>query len=194
MPRPSLLAFSVLLLMAGCGSHRAATSPPATVAPPAAALPTAGTSPLFASEPVKLADGVYGFIAPEPRADLVTGNSVLVIGDDGALVVDTGHFPSLARAQIAAIRRLTDQPVRYVVTTHWHPDHLFGNEAYRQAFPGVVFLGHAETRRLALLRDPAYIDQQHRFGDLLLKLRTMQRSGMADGKALDDDDRRVLGP
>src|ERR1700693_1846943 len=72
----------------------------------------------------KLAEGVYDFIAPEPRTQVVSGNSVAVIGDDGVLVVDTGNVPSLARRMIGEIRKLTDKPVRFIVNTHWHPDHL----------------------------------------------------------------------
>src|SRR5262249_55078968 len=142
--------------LAACAPARAA---PEVVAhrptPPAA--PVAADSPLFTCTTVKVADGVYAFLPPEPRSPLVTGNTVLVVGDDGALVVDTGHFPSLARRAIDEIRRITPQPVRYVVNTHWHPDHLFGNGPYRDAYPGVVLLAHEETRRLALLRDPQYV-------------------------------------
>ena len=120
----------------------------------------AATSPLYAYEKTKVAEGVYAFVIPKPQGALVSGNTLVVVGDDAVLVVDTGHFPSLARAMIADIRALTDKPVRYVVNTHWHPDHLFGNATYREAFPGVVLLAHAETRRLAIKNDPQYIDMQ----------------------------------
>ena len=114
----------------------------------------ADTSPYFAYETVKVAEGIYAFVPPEPRGGLVSGNSIAVNGDDGVLVVDTGHFPTLARKMIADIRRLTDKPVRYVVNTHWHPDHVFGNGAYREAFPDVNVLAHVETRRLMVKDDP----------------------------------------
>jgi glyoxylase-like metal-dependent hydrolase (beta-lactamase superfamily II) len=115
------------------------------VAPPDPARP----GPHQAYDLVVMADGVYAFIAPEGRTGTVQGNSMAVVGDDGVLVVDTGQFPELTRRMIADIRKLTDQPVRFVVNTHWHGDHLLGNHEYKAAFPAVVVVQHAETRRLA---------------------------------------------
>ena len=83
-------------------------------------------------ETVKLADGVYAFIAPESKTPFVSGNSLIVIGDDGVLVVDSTNVPSLAQRMIADIKQWTDKPVRFLVNTHWHPDHLMGNEVYKQ--------------------------------------------------------------
>lgn len=104
-------------------------------------------------EHVQLAEGVHAFLAPEGRTGTVQGNSLAVIGQEAVLVVDTGQFPELTRRMIADIRRLTDRPVRYVVNTHWHGDHLLGNAQYREAFPSVSIVSHVETRRLA---DKAY--------------------------------------
>ena len=89
-------------------------------------------------ETVELATGVVAFIAPEGRTGTVQGNTLVVIGRDAVLVVDTGQFPELARRMIADIRKRTDKPVRYVVNTHWHGDHLLGNAQFLDAFPGVV--------------------------------------------------------
>jgi glyoxylase-like metal-dependent hydrolase (beta-lactamase superfamily II) len=97
-------------------------------------------------EIVKLADRVYAAIYSEFRADPIEGNSLIVIGADGVLVLDSGHAPDSARAVIAEIRKLTDRPVRYVVNSHWHDDHIFGNSAYAEAFPGVEFIAHRQTR------------------------------------------------
>src|SRR5215472_3095739 len=96
-------------------------------------------------ETVKLADGIYAFISPEPKVPLVTGNSTVIIGKDAVLVVDTGHFPSLTRRQIDDIRRLTDKPVAFVVNTHWHADHNTGNYVYREQFPAVAIIGTPAT-------------------------------------------------
>src|SRR4029077_6726782 len=91
-------------------------------------------------EKVKVAAGIYAFIAEEPKSEIVSGNSVAVIGDDGVLVVDSGHFPSLTRKMIAHSRKKNEKPVRFLVNTHWHPDHLFGNYVYRETYPGVVII------------------------------------------------------
>lgn len=97
-------------------------------------------------EIVELGAGVYAAIYSEFRMDPIQGNSLIVVGDDGVLVVDAGRTPHSARALIAEIRRRTDKPVRVVVNTHWHDDHVFGNQAYADAFPGVVLAAHATTR------------------------------------------------
>ena len=44
------------------------------------------------------------------------------------------------------MRTLTDKPVRVVVNTHWHDDHVVGNQVYAESFPGVQFVAHAATR------------------------------------------------
>jgi cyclase len=97
-------------------------------------------------ETVKVADGIWAFIAPETQSGLVSGNSIAIIGDDGVLVVDTGMIPSLTRRMIAEIRQKTDKPVRYVVNTHWHWDHNFGNFVYRDEFPNVTIISTPFTR------------------------------------------------
>lgn len=107
-------------------------------------------------EVVKLAEGIYGSIYSEMKMDPVESNSMFVITPTGVLVVDASYTPAGARATIAAIRKLTTQPVRYVVTTHWHDDHIFGNQAYRDAFPGVHFVAQVHTRQ-----DMIRAGQQH---------------------------------
>ena len=97
-------------------------------------------------EIVKIADGVYAAIYSELRVDPVEGNSLIVIGKDSVLVLDSGHSPDSARTMMAEIRKLTDKPVRYVVNSHWHDDHVYGNQAYQEAFPGVEFIAHRATR------------------------------------------------
>lgn len=97
-------------------------------------------------EMVKIADGVYGAIFSEPRIDPVESNSLVVIGDDSVLVLDANRTPAGARGVIAEIRKLTDKPVRYVVNSHWHDDHIFGNQSYKEAFPQVEFVAHRNTR------------------------------------------------
>jgi beta-lactamase superfamily II metal-dependent hydrolase len=69
-------------------------------------------------EITKIADGVYGAIYSEFRMDPIEGNSLIVINNDGVLVLDSCRTPDSARAMIAVIRKLTDKPVRYVVNSH----------------------------------------------------------------------------
>ena len=105
--------------------------------------------------------GIYLHSQNDPLAGPVDGNSVVILGDDGVLVVDTHINPAVARAVIGKVRALTDAPVRYVVNTHWHDDHTNGNHAYRQAFPDVKIVAHVNT--LASLRDEwAAMEEQRR--------------------------------
>lgn len=66
----------------------------------------------------------------------------LVLGDGEALVIDTRTTPSHARELLADIAKVTAVPVRIVVDTHWHSDHLFGNHEFRPA----TIWGHERCR------------------------------------------------
>ena len=55
------------------------------------------------------------------------GNITLQIGDDGVLLVDTGLAQN-AEKVVAAVRTLSNKPIRYIINTHVHPDHVGGNE------------------------------------------------------------------
>ncbi len=93
----------------------------------------------------KVSDGVYAAI---PRPGIPVGsNGAFVVSDDDVLVVDTHYRPSYARELLSEIKKVTPHAVRSVVNTHWHNDHVQGNEAYINAWPrGVEFLSHANTR------------------------------------------------
>jgi glyoxylase-like metal-dependent hydrolase (beta-lactamase superfamily II) len=143
---------------------------------------------------VRVADGVYAFITPEERSSFQAGNSIAIIGDDGVLVFDTGNIPSATRAQIAEIRRLTPKPVRWVVNSHWHPDHTLGNAEYRKAFPGVTVIGTTATRTGILERVPTYIDQMKSFAPIDSVMRVRLATGqMRDGSPMPDAVRLTWG-
>ena len=60
------------------------------------------------------------------------GNTTIQFGDEGVMVVDT-QFPQVSAKLLAAIKSVTDAPIRYVVSTHVHGDHIGGNEAVAKA-------------------------------------------------------------
>ena len=91
----------------------------------------------------KIGEGVYAVIRTYPPGLMVDGNSAFIVGEDDVMVVDA---PESSREILEAIRKLTPKPVRYVINTHWHDDHITGNQVYRDAFPGVEIVGHAKTR------------------------------------------------
>ena len=97
---------------------------------------------------IAIADGVFLFISPDQDPLEVDGNSIVVVNEHDVLVFDTNVLPSSARAVLAEIRKITNKPVRYVVNSHWHPDHWDGNEVYAKEFPNVEIIASAETRRL----------------------------------------------
>lgn len=95
----------------------------------------------------EIARGVHVFSEPFGHA-IVSGNIVAIVGDDAVAVVDTGHHPRLTREIAGEIRRLAGKPVRYVVNTHWHNDHVSGNAMVAEAFPGVTIVAHAFTAQM----------------------------------------------
>jgi cyclase len=60
------------------------------------------------------------------------GNTTVHVGDDGVLVVDT-KLPAASQVLLDAIRQISSKPIRYVVNTHWHGDHVGGNEVIAKA-------------------------------------------------------------
>src|SRR5436190_24281834 len=86
----------------------------------------------FSYQRVQVADGVYAFIEPFGYA-IVSSNVLAIVGGEAVAVVDSGHHPRLTRAIAAEIRTLTTKPVRYVVNTHWHNDHVSGNSVLAEA-------------------------------------------------------------
>ena len=73
------------------------------------------------------------------------GNIAVQTGDQGVLVVDTG-LANMSDHVVAAIRKLSDKPIQYVINTHAHSDHTGGNEAVRKA--GLTYVGANVTGNL----------------------------------------------
>ena len=100
---------------------------------------------MFNYERVQAAPNVHVFQAAEGTTGVVNGNITLVVGREAAMVVDTGQFPGIARRVIEDIRRITPLPVRYIVNTHWHGDHLLANAVFREAWPQARIVAHSHT-------------------------------------------------
>jgi cyclase len=111
-----------------------------------ASFQLSATPPAPTFEFTQLADGVFASIRTEPVGLGVDANNLFVIGDDGVLVVDTNFGPSSTRQVLAKLRTITDKPVKFVVNTHPHDDHVLGNSVYREAFPEAEFIGHPFLR------------------------------------------------
>lgn len=87
-------------------------------------------------ETVPVADGVYMLVGSG-------GNIGLSIGEDGAFVIDD-QFAPLSEKIMAAIAAVTDADVKFLVNTHFHGDHVGGNEAFGAA--GAVIIAHENVR------------------------------------------------
>lgn len=149
-------------------------------------------------ETVKVGDGIFAFIAPEPQSGVVNGNTTVIVGDDGVVVVDTGQFPTLAQRQIAEIRKLTDRPVRAIINTHWHWDHNLANATYRAAFPDAPIISTAFTRDFIAAFTPGFLQRMTADG----VLERIRKTPGIDAHLLQDFERglpelkkaRVLAP
>jgi glyoxylase-like metal-dependent hydrolase (beta-lactamase superfamily II) len=106
--------------------------------------PPAGSSEvLFDLKPV--VEGVYAAVAKPVHK--INSNAVVIVLDDGVLVVDAHSKPSAARALMEQIRTTVGKPVKYVVDTHFHWDHAQGNAAYPAAWPqGLEIVAATATR------------------------------------------------
>ena len=90
-----------------------------------------------------LGHGVWAAISP-PKS-LAGANAGFVIGPDSVLVIDTFEDPAAAEAMSAAIRAKTGKPIRYVIDTHYHLDHVAGNTKFATAGATVMAQQNVRT-------------------------------------------------
>jgi cyclase len=141
---------------------------------------------------VKVGEGVYAAIGKNGAAS----NGAFIVNNDDVVVVDAHLRPSWAREVIGEIKKITDKPVRYVIDTHFHTDHVQGNEAYVEAFPGVTIIQQDLTREDMIKFKPGPITPENVYGGLpptFLQMKKMLAEGKDEkGKALSAKDRADL--
>ena len=129
--------------------------------------------PIRPIEFVKVADGVYAAVRPE-KLRFVDGNAAVVVTDDGVMIVDTHVRPATARVLGKNLSEITDKFVRWVVNTHWHQDHIQGNQVYDELYPGLVsFISADSTREDIEKRAIPQAEEEKR--DLPVKIDDMRR-------------------
>lgn len=106
-------------------------------------------------ELVKLADGVYGFIGKEGAT-----NSGFIVTNEGVVVIDTQGPKDLAILLKKKIQEVTDKPVIYVVNTHYHGDHTFGNQYFKEA---KEIISHENTKKNLIEKDKQHREQFRKF-------------------------------
>jgi cyclase len=123
MRKTKVLTFVLLVLVCAARAQEASTD-----------------SLLFTIKP--LGNNVFAAIA-KPKSS-AGSNAGFVIGDDGVAVIDTFQDTAAARQLLAEIQKLTKLPVKFVVNTHYHLDHVTGNAVFAQA--GAVIIAHKNVR------------------------------------------------
>ncbi len=78
--------------------------------------------------------------------DDTSSNSGFLVTEEGVLVVDTRQHPRDGQDLLDRIRRITDKPIRWVVNTHFHGDHHYGNSVFKAA--GATIVAHKATARI----------------------------------------------
>lgn len=97
--------------------------------------------------------GTQAEMSPLNAGDIA--NLGFVIGQNCVAVIDTGGTLAVGRALRLAIRRVTALPICYVINTHVHPDHVFGNQAFVEDRP--QFVGHTRLADAMRRRGPNYL-------------------------------------
>jgi cyclase len=107
---------------------------------PPAMPPAPGSLPAHRFE--KVTEGVY--YATATGSVTIGSNAAVIVNDEDVMLVDPGISAAAASTFLADVKTLTNKPVKYVVDTHYHYDHAFGNQVFG---PDVTIIGHDTTRR-----------------------------------------------
>jgi quinoprotein relay system zinc metallohydrolase 2 len=124
---------------------------------------TAGRAQTAALPVTEIASGIFVHNGVHEEASAANDDAIanigFIIGDETVAVIDPGGSFAEGSALRAAIRARTDRPIRYVILTHVHPDHIFGTAAFRNDHPD--FVGHAKLPGALAQRGDYYLRRLH---------------------------------
>ena len=124
---------------------------------------TAGRAQTAALPVTEIASGIFVHNGVHEEASAANDDAIanigFIIGDETVAVIDPGGSFAEGSALRAAIRARTDRPIRYVILTHVHPDHIFGTAAFRDDHPD--FVGHAKLPGALAQRGDYYLRRLH---------------------------------
>ena len=112
----------------------------------------------------KIADNVYSYanVKNASPANSFAANAGIIVGSDGIVVVDTLISAKEAQIFIKDIRKISDKPIRYVVNTHSHLDHTFGNSEFAKI--GAVIVSHVNCRENMLKNSEETLKNAGKYG------------------------------
>jgi cyclase len=112
----------------------------------------------------KIADNVYSYVDVKngSPANSFAANAGIVIGRDGILVIDTLISAKEAKRFIADIRKISDKPIKYVVDTHYHLDHSFGNSEFAKL--GATIISQENDRKNLEKKGDATLKRAKEYG------------------------------
>jgi glyoxylase-like metal-dependent hydrolase (beta-lactamase superfamily II) len=130
----------------------------------------------------KVAEGVYAAVALP--ASPLNCNAAIFENANDLMIVDTHSSASAVASLVSQIRRdITPKPIRWVVNTHFHGDHVLGNPAYKRIAPRADIVSSTVTRNLIAERDP---DQVKSFRDAMPKALEDYRTKLAAAKTAEE--------
>ena len=102
----------------------------------------------------KVREGIYVYAAVLNEA-----NSTIILSQEGVVLIDTGQSPKDSHVVMAAVKKLTPQPVRYIVHTEPHPDHAMGDFVFSPPAGVIGHAGSADSMRASESFSPARIEK-----------------------------------
>jgi quinoprotein relay system zinc metallohydrolase 2 len=109
----------------------------------------------------QIAPGIYVHWGIQEFSDTKNHGAIanigFIVGQNCVAVIDSGGNPEQGRALKSAIEHVTSKPICYVINTHVHPDHIFGNSAFKNT--GTKFVGHEKLARAMAARGDYYLQK-----------------------------------